>query len=254
MPFKRLKTLVYIFLFFSVAFVQPVTAQMTQAQARELLAQKGISEDTLRVRLLKKGYDLDKIRPDQVAQFQNVILETIQEIEADQITRTQPPPSTTVQSSPTQPVEPDITVPTTPVIPESTQDPKAPIYGQEIFRNNSIKVFQKSDEIIPNDDYVLGKGDKIGVVGFGRSQFEEVMEIGQDGFIRPSGIPRILLQGLTFGEAKELLYQRYNQYYVIGRGQFQVTISQPRSITVSVFGEARTPGAYTLPGFNTAFN
>ncbi|HUR30889.1 MAG TPA: SLBB domain-containing protein, partial [Saprospiraceae bacterium] len=246
---------------FLLVVAHPVTAQLNEAQARDLLAQKGIPEDTLRVRLLKKGFDPDRIRPDQVDQFQKVVIETIQEIEADQIKNTK---SVNQPTAPIQPPEApqNFITPIDPIPTETTtviNSPKAPIYGQEIFRNNSIKVYQKSEEIVANDDYVLGQGDKIGVVGFGRSQFEEILIIGSDGFVKPTGnvsggLPRILLKGLRFGEAKEILFQRYNQYFVISRGQFQVTLIQPRNITVSVFGEARTPGAYTLPGFNTAFN
>jgi protein involved in polysaccharide export with SLBB domain len=238
-----------------VAF--PLGAQVTQEQARELLAQRGIPEDSLRNRLIKKGYDPDRIRPDQVSSFQTVIAETINEYEAF---HTQPgtlPPARNSEPDQTdsQPPAPPPAQPEIETAVEDGGDHRSNIYGQDIFRNNSVEVFQKAEDIIPSDDYVLGTGDKLGVVGFGRSQFEEVLEIGPDGFVRPSGgLPRILLKGLRLGEAKEVLYQRYNQYYVMGRGQFQVTMTRPRNITVSVFGEAMTPGAYTLPGFNTAFN
>jgi protein involved in polysaccharide export with SLBB domain len=59
---------------------------------------------------------------------------------------------------------------------------------------------------------------------------------------------------MSFGEAKELLYQRYSQYNVISRSEFQVTLVKARNMTVSVFGEAMTTGSFTLPGINTAFN
>jgi len=67
-----------------VAFCKPVFAQISPAQAREMLAGRGISEDTLRTRLVKKGFDPEQIRPDQIDKFQTVILETIREIEGDQ--------------------------------------------------------------------------------------------------------------------------------------------------------------------------
>ena len=103
--------------------------------------------------------------------------------------------------------------------------------------------------------YVLGAGDKIGVVGFGRSQFEQILEISPDGFVQPGDrLPKILLGGLRFADAKEMLYQRYSQYHVISRNEFQVTLNKPRNMTVNVFGEAMTTGAFTIPGINTAFN
>lgn len=256
MPVFTLKHIsVFILFLFLAGISQPVFGQLTESQARELLAQKGIPEDTLRNRLIMKGYDPDRIRPDQVGEFQNVIIQTISEIESDQknrqINQNTPPPPVPAPSTPLT----NVNVP--PIVPETPQQspvPKSPIYGHEIFRNNSIAVFQKSDEIVPTDDYILGTGDKLGVVGYGRSILNESLVIGDDGFVQPTLQQRVLLKGLRFAEAKELLYQRYNQYYVFGRGQFQVTLIQPRNITVNVFGEAQAPGSYTLPGFNTAFN
>ena len=53
---------------------------------------------------------------------------------------------------------------------------------------------------------------------------------------------------------KELLFQRYRQYNLIDRGEFQVTLNKPRNVSVNVLGEAITTGTFTLPAFNTAFN
>ncbi|MEO5905430.1 MAG: SLBB domain-containing protein [Saprospiraceae bacterium] len=247
-----------LFLFFLVTAIQnSAFGQITENQAREMLAEKGISEDTLRYRLLQKGYDPERLRPDQIDEFQAVLAETIREIESDRTMpeRNQNQPATPpIESS----VIPEKNNPSgiTKITEAATSDPdKLPIYGQQIFRDNSLAVFQQSEEISPSDTYIIGTGDKLGVVGFGRSQFGHIMEVGADGFIKPSdNLPRILVKGLTLGEVKELLYQRYNQYYVIARGEFQVTINKPRNITVNVFGEALTTGAFAVPGFNTAFN
>src|SRR4029079_2264663 len=76
---------------FMVAMCHPVSAQVTRDQLSDMLAKTGIPEDTLRARLIKKGFDPDQIRPDQVDEFQAVILETIHEIESEQA----PPPKET---------------------------------------------------------------------------------------------------------------------------------------------------------------
>ncbi|MEP6647643.1 MAG: SLBB domain-containing protein, partial [Saprospiraceae bacterium] len=259
MHITRLKHISCFFFFlFLVAFYKPVTAQITQTQASALLADRGVNEDTLKARLIKKGYNPDQIKPDQVDEFQAVVLQTINEIEAENkssqnqdsnklpVAEKSPP-----AKEKTQPVKPPVITPP----PVDVTLKRAPIYGQEIFRNNSIAVYQKAEDISPSDDYVLGTGDKLGIIGFGRSQFNEVLEIGSDGFIRPSkDLPNILLKGVRFGDAKELLYQRYRQYYSIDRGEFQLTLNNPRNISINVLGEVKTPGSYTLPAFNTAFN
>ncbi|MBK9981499.1 MAG: SLBB domain-containing protein [Saprospiraceae bacterium] len=255
----RLKHISCFFLFLLlIAFYRPVSAQITPAQASELLAERGVNEDTLRARLIKKGYDPDQIQPDQIAEFQGVIVQTIKEIEADQQNSKASVPIKTLNPD-VNPAKKDIVVVEKPEVPPPPPAPvevkKTPIYGQEIFRNNSVAVYQKADEVPPSDDYILGVGDKIGIVGFGRSAFDEILEIGPDGFVKPSkDLPRIILKGLKFGEAKELLFQRYKQYYLIDRGEFQVTLNKPRNISINVLGEAKTTGTFTLPAFNTAFN
>lgn len=227
-------------------------AQISEAQARDMLAERGIPEDTLKARLLAKGYDPDNLTKAQLPGFQEVILQTIDEIEKDKLPATKvsgPESLPVILEVPTQPV----IVVETPTSPVSTAP--IPIYGQEIFRNNSIAVYQKAEDIVASDAYVLGVGDKIGVIGFGRSQFDHILEINPDGFVKPdNGLPKILLNGIKFGDAKELLFQRYSQFYVVSRSEFQVTLNKPRNMTVNVFGEAKTTGSFTLPGINTAFN
>lgn len=230
-----------------------LSAQATESEIIDILNEKGIPEDTLKARLLRKGYNPDKITPDQIEEFQTVVVQTIAEIEADSYDRASQ--SDTIETTsdtiptPPPPKKNEISTPKDTSAVMSTS-----IYGQHIFKNNSIQVYQQADALVPPEDYVIGPGDKIGVIGFGRSQFEQVMEVTSDGFIRPSALPRILVKGLTFANVKEMLYQRFSQYYQISRGEFQVTINRPRNITVNVFGEAAVPGSYTLPAFNTAFN
>lgn len=91
-----------------------------------------------------------------------------------------------------------------PVEPAPPPTPPNLIYGQEIFKNNSIGVYQKTEELVAPDTYVLGIGDKIGVIGFGRSQFEQVLEINNDGFVLlGNNLPKVLLKGIRLGDAPE---------------------------------------------------
>ena len=111
-----------------------------QAQARDLLAQRGIPEDTLKARLVAKGYDPDNITPDQLESFQGVILETVKEIEAEQQQNPEKgqsivEPSKAQEKEPIKPLETPVVV----TVPEVPETPK--IYGQEIFRNNSIPIY-----------------------------------------------------------------------------------------------------------------
>lgn len=254
--FIRIKSIL-IGLFGLLVFAPALMGQqITEDQARVMLADRGIPEDTLRTRLIRKGYDPDNIAPDQLGSFQEVIIQTVKEIESDMAAREdskknkasekvkETPPAELVKPEPIEPPKPT---------PPDTTPPK--IYGQEIFRNNSITVYQKAGDLAAPETYILGSGDKIGVIGFGRSQFEQILEIDEDGFvIAGERLPKILLKGVRLGDAKELLFQRFSQNYIINRGEFQVTLNKSRNMTINVFGEAKTTGSFTLPGINTAFN
>ena len=209
----------------------------------------------MRARLLKKGYDIDNLKPSQVQTFQTVLMETINEIEADQKIlsppQTNPIPQDQPQQNPVVIIEEKKEVtPPPPAPPERSK-----IYGQDIFRNNTVAVYKSSNETVVPEDYILDSGDQISVVGFGRSQFDHLLTISNEGFVQPGDrLPKMLLKGLKWSEAKEVLYQRYSQYNVISRGEFVATLIKPRNMTVNVFGEAKTTGAITLPGVNNAFN
>src|SRR5690242_2266937 len=87
-------------LFILVLINQPVSGQITESQAREMLAQRGIPEDTLLVRLRKKGYDPERIRPEQVSSFEAVMLETIKEIETDMRAREEASKNVPLETAP----------------------------------------------------------------------------------------------------------------------------------------------------------
>jgi protein involved in polysaccharide export with SLBB domain len=251
---------VVLLLFLAILLSQGSYAQSTtvnEEAIRAMLAERGIPEDTLRERLIRKGFDPDNIRPEQIPAFESAVKTTITEYELEQKAKNavQPPGTPPETDAISQVVPAPETPPTTTQPAPAPSNTGAPIYGQEIFRNNSIPVYQQTQNINAPDSYILDEGDQIGVLGFGRSQFEEVLAIGASGFVKPKDrLPQILLKGVRWGEAKEILYQRFSQYYVINRSEFIATLVKPRNLTVNVFGEARTTGAITLPGINTAFN
>lgn len=238
---------------------QETAAQVTEAQARMLLAERGIPEDTLRARLMDRGINPDSINPDSMVLFQEEVLAVIREIEAEKANQQIQTKDSIVLKKAAKDTVQVVQKPVDPEkIPESmtvdSTDLPLPVYGQSIFTNKAIDVFQRAEDMVAPDEYVLGPGDKLGVVGFGRSQFNHILDLGADGFVKPDGMGRILLKGLTLREARSLLFQRYSQAYLITRDQFQVTVQQARLMTINVFGEVEVPGSYTMPAINTAFN
>lgn len=144
-------------------------------------------------------------------------------------------------------------------IPEVDIDPyksqTGGIYGHSIFFNKSIGVFEKSQDIKAPDSYILGPGDEIIISIWGTSQFEGSFEINQEGYIEIlRGNQRLLLKGLSLAQAKDKIKSRFAGYYQFGNGEFDVSLNFSRNIVVNIYGEVNTPGAYTLPAVNSAFN
>jgi len=128
------------------------------------------------------------------------------------------------------------------------------IYGHQIFKSDSSRIFDASSIAKIPESYILGVGDEITMSIFGASQYDAKFKIGTEGYIQPTDLPRIFLQGLTWGIAKELIRSRFQRYYKFNPEQLALTISQPRIITVNILGEVERPGSYDMVATNTAFN
>jgi len=128
------------------------------------------------------------------------------------------------------------------------------IYGQQIFQDKSLEVYESSRDIKPPGSYILGVGDIINVSIFGVSQADLQFEIEIDGFIRPAKMPRIYLKGIRYGALKGLLIQRFSKAYRFQPDQFAVSIDAARTMTINIFGEVEHGGSFTLSAINTAFN
>ncbi|MEL7376044.1 MAG: SLBB domain-containing protein [Bacteroidota bacterium] len=218
------------------------------------LNERNIDEAELRSRLLARGIDIDNIAPEDLPAIQPEIEAVIAELEAENrasaaaaVGDTLPPAEVQNIQTPGTPVEGQPAAGQ-----ESSDTPQ--IYGHDIFSNGSLIVQSGGDDVRPPDSYRLGSGDVLVVSIFGRSQADLQFNIGPDGYIRPDRMPRIYLKGIALSEARTLLERRFGQYYVFGPGEFAVTVSEARSITVNVFGELVQSGSYTLSALNTAFN
>ena len=242
---------------------QPISPAIQQ-QVQSELQKRGITEAELRERLLTKGVDPDRITPEQLPRFQQIIEETIAELEAEKkAAKPDTPDKTETEAAagnlPTPPPteNPPVKAETPAVTPTNVpdQDPeKDRIYGHHLFENQNIAVFRKSDDVKAPDNYLLGPGDQLVVSIFGASLKNEVLEVSRQGFVEPGDLPRIYVNGLTLAETRELLQKRYGQRYFFGRNEFMVTLNYSRSITINIVGEVKRSGSYTLPAINTAVN
>ena len=125
------------------------------------------------------------------------------------------------------------------------------IFGHDIFNNESM-TFESSMNIATPQNYRLGAGDEVNIDIWGASQESITEIISPDGTITIEGIGVVQLGGLTVSQAKNRLRQ------VIGprfhNSKIDLTLGQTRTITISITGEVKWPGTYTLSAFATVYN
>ncbi|MCF8219790.1 MAG: SLBB domain-containing protein [Bacteroidales bacterium] len=260
---KPQSTILFLFLMIfmlagSTQYSSAQTEQISisdQKKIQEELAKRNITEAELRTRLREKGINIDNISPGELPNYQGIIMETVRELEeenkqesgeSDSAPETPQKEGTEIEKEKTSPDK-------TQQAPKEKESPSN-IYGHNIFVNETIDFFNTTDGARAPDNYVLGPGDQIRINIFGESQTDMLLEINEEGYVRPAETPQIYLKGITIAQARNLLQRRLSKYYSFRANQFSLSMHTARTITVNVFGEVSTPGSYNVSALNTAFN
>ena len=135
-------------------------------------------------------------------------------------------------------------------------DAKLPvaIYGQEVFRQADLKIFERSQDARAPSNYIVGSGDQLGVSVFGTAFFQKEYTVDSRGNIAMDNWGKLNVRGLTFEQVQKLIRARVSPYFNMSSNDMTVTLSYSRTITVNIVGEVQQPGSYKMPAINTAFN
>ena len=125
------------------------------------------------------------------------------------------------------------------------------IFGHDVFNNKNL-TFESSMNLATPQNYRLGAGDVVNIDIWGASQESVSETISPDGTITVDGVGVIQLGGLTVRQAKSRLKNVLGPRYQDSR--IELTLGQTRTITISVMGEVKMPGTYTLSAFATVYN
>lgn len=125
------------------------------------------------------------------------------------------------------------------------------VFGRNIFSSQDL-TFAPSQNIATPTNYLLGPGDEVTINIWGASQQTVTQTISSDGYIVIEGIGPVRLAGLTISQAKGTLRSRLGQSYA--DSNFDLSLTELRSIQVQVMGEVVRPGTYTLSSLSSAFN
>lgn len=133
---------------------------------------------------------------------------------------------------------------------QSSYSPEA-TYGADVFQHAAM--YNVSELSTPPLDYPIGVGDHIVVALWGGGEYQEDYVVARDGAIFPNSLGKITVQGLTFENARALVYSRFKSVVPEGTN-IQITLGQPRSISINVVGQVVNPGPIILSAFSNAFN
>ena len=131
---------------------------------------------------------------------------------------------------------------------EQEQEQSLKPFGYDLFAN-SPTTFAPAASIAVSEDYLLGPGDTLDILFYGKKNNTISLEINREGFVVFPDLGPIGLSGLTYGEVKKMLKARISAQ-MIGT-QASISMGSLKSMQIFVLGEAFMPGAYTVSSLST---
>ncbi|MBK5101080.1 MAG: SLBB domain-containing protein, partial [Desulfobacteraceae bacterium] len=136
---------------------------------------------------------------------------------------------------------------------KKTFGPKSPpleIFGHKLF-SGAPSTFAPIQATPVSNDYVIGPGDEIRILMWGRLDATYSLVVDNEGIINFPKIGPLNVAGLTFSELKELIKQKAE---AITGVNVNVSMGKLRTIQVFVLGEVKSPGVYTVSSMATVAN
>ncbi len=131
------------------------------------------------------------------------------------------------------------------------------VFGSELF-NNPTPIFEPNLRIATPKNYSLGPDDEVVIDIFGYQEANYRLTVSAEGSINIPFIGVVPVVGLTVEQATKKIKDKMtkNGYAGLSSGQtqLQVSIGKIRSIKISVIGEAKKPGTYSISSLSTLFN
>ena len=121
-------------------------------------------------------------------------------------------------------------------------------FGYDIFANTPSSFAAPINIAVPSN-YLLGPGDELSVILYGKLNQSATIVINRDGFVDFPELGPTVVAGLSFSEAKSML-QSQIESQVIGT-KANISMGALRSMQVFVLGEAYKPGAYSVSALST---
>jgi len=121
-------------------------------------------------------------------------------------------------------------------------------FGEDLF-DQVVSTFSVTDNALVPNDYRLGTGDEVKISFYGKENSDYSLEIGRNGEIQLPKIGPLVLAGLQFEDARDLIQQQVRER-LIGV-EAVVSIGRMRAISIFMAGEVLVPGSYSVSALST---
>lgn len=131
------------------------------------------------------------------------------------------------------------------------------VFGSEIFATTS-SVFEPNLRIPTPSGYILGPDDELIINVFGYSEKTYTVTVNEEGNIYIPQLGPVFVNGLNMEQAtakiKSKLAATIYRAIKTGQTRVQISLGKIRSIRVTIIGEAKKPGTFTVSSLTTLFN
>jgi polysaccharide biosynthesis/export protein len=122
------------------------------------------------------------------------------------------------------------------------------LFGSEFFRESAVRVVTDRKDIPVPLKYVVGPGDEVKIMLWGRLNSQYNLTVDRDGKITIPQVGPLFVAGMTFEDMSKYLITESQR--IVGTN-IDVSMGSLKTISVFVLGDVRKPGAYTIGSFAT---
>jgi protein involved in polysaccharide export with SLBB domain len=124
-------------------------------------------------------------------------------------------------------------------------------FGRDFFTDADVRVTTDRTDIPVPMDYIVGPGDEVKILLWGRVSGDYVLEINRDGKITLPQIGAVSVGGMKFSDMSKKIISLIDQ--VVG-ANVDITMGSLKTIPVFILGDVQRPGAYNIGSSATITN
>ena len=121
-------------------------------------------------------------------------------------------------------------------------------FGYDFFGEAAVRVLTERKDVPIPLKYVIGPGDEVKLLLWGRVNAQYSLTVDRDGKITIPQIGPLFVAGMTFEEMSKQVVKQAEQ--IVGTN-VDVAMGSLKTIPVFILGDVRRPGSYTIGSFAT---